>query len=100
MDSSFKLSLPEINRSLKIEPASRENTFKIYHDGDWSLSDLDHEELELELEEIPDNPLLGILHIRSLKDFTFEGKGVLSGDDIRFLVNYLINHPSFVKKEQ
>jgi|GEM_PF-6701377 len=91
----FKLSIPEINRSLTIEPLDTVNTYKIYDDTDPSFPDSDNEESELELEEISDNPMLGVLHINNAKDFTFEGQGLLSGDDLRFLVGFLIKHPSF-----
>ena len=93
---TIKINLGEGTRCLRIEPDQNhsgiQNRFKIFSENDdetWRDKD------NIDIEEIPVDDLLGVITIRNAKDFTFDGKGNLSGEDLLFIANHITKHPSF-----
>lgn len=88
------INLGEGTRNLRIEPdqSGVPNRFKIFSEaGDDSW----REKENIDIEEIPVDNLLGTITIRNQKDFTFDGKGALSGEDLLFIAGHITKHPAF-----
>ena len=92
----IKIDLGEGSRTLRIEKDTSgigiSNRYRIYtekEDDTWRQKE------NIDMEEIPVDDLLGVMTIRSAKDFTFDGKGALSGDDLLFIASHITRHPAF-----
>jgi len=93
--NNFKIDLGEGSRSLRIEhddSTGVANRYHIYTDQD---DDTWRDKENLDIEDIPVDDLLGVMTIRNAKDFTFDGKGTLSGEDLLFIAKHITNHSSF-----
>ena len=93
---NIRIDLGEESRSLRIEPdhssAGIANRFRIFTEQD---DDGWRDKENIDIEDIPVDNLLGVMTIRNAKDFTFDGKGALSGEDLLFIARHIVNHPSF-----
>lgn len=94
--NTINIDLGEGSRSLRIEqdksnPAISKR-YRIYANNE---DDTWREKENIDIEDIPVDDLLGVITIKNAKDFTFDGKGALSGEDLLFIANHITQHPSF-----
>ncbi|MBS7564658.1 hypothetical protein KHS38_09605 [Mucilaginibacter sp. Bleaf8] len=88
----FEIPVGPSQRQLRIEPQSDSNTFKIFAVDtyqDW----IDHEQARSV--DIPADGLLGTIKIKSERDFTFDGVGAFSGDELLGIAAQIVRHPSY-----
>ena len=93
---NLRIDLGEGSRSLRIELDNSSpgiaNRYRIYTDQE---DDTWRSKENIDIEDIPVDNLLGVMTVRNAKDFTFDGKGALSGEDLLFIARQITNHPSF-----
>lgn len=92
----INIDLGQGSRSLRIEQEKSNlgvsKRYRIYtnqEDDTWRNKE------NVDMEEIPVDDLLGVITIKNAKDFVFDGKGALSGEDLLFIASHITNHPSF-----
>ncbi|WP_423146199.1 hypothetical protein [Rubrolithibacter danxiaensis] len=94
---SFMITIgPE--RGLRIEPDTHSDSasenqgkrFKIFRleGDDWMDDD------NLDIEEVPVDNFLGVITVKTFKDFTFEGNGAFSGNDLLLIAGEIMKHSS------
>jgi hypothetical protein len=91
---SFEINInPETSTGVKIEPdhtGGAINKFKIYTLADSDLSYIEN----LDSGNIPEDGYLGTITVNSIKNFTFEGEGILSGSDLHFIAAEIVKKSS------
>jgi hypothetical protein len=93
---SFEVIIGPEQRKLTIEPLSTDEggdsprKFKIIdnqRNEEWLKNQSE--------EDVPTDNVLGVLSVESEKDFTFDGSGDLSGNDLLAIAAQITRHPSF-----
>lgn len=93
---SFEVQIGPEQRILTIEPVQNKDgqegagrQFKIF--GDTNSQWLENEQAE----DVPAGNYLGTITVHSDKDFTFDGAGDFSGDELLGIAAQITRHPSF-----
>lgn len=87
---TFQITIGADQRLLKIVP-QKPGTYKIY------AADLNEELVNtgsIDPDSFPIDGLLGTIEVRAEKDFTFEGPGSFSGDELLGIAAQLVIHDS------
>jgi hypothetical protein len=88
---TFQITIGADQRRLNIVPQDKQGAYKIY------AADLNDELVNSDTpdpDSFPVDNLLGTIDVRSEKDFTFEGPGAFSGDELLGIAAQLIIHDS------
>ena len=88
---TFQITIGANQRRLNIVPQNKQGSYKIY------AADLNEELVSTGVpdpDSFPIDGLLGTIDVRSEKDFTFEGAGGFSGDELLGIAAQLIIHDS------
>lgn len=89
---SFEIPVGQGQRRLRLVPAQDAHTFKVYAVDpaeDW----LDYQQARSVY--VPADGLLGTITIRGEKDFTFDGVGAFTGQDLQSIAAQVVRHPEF-----
>lgn len=88
----FEITVGQSQRELRLEPQPQTNAFKIYAldaARDW----IDHEQSRDV--DLPEDGSLGIITVHSEKDFTFDGTGAFTGQELQSIAAQVSQHPQF-----